>query len=113
MTTSTDITERIHQGIAHRDQVIAHVLTGQLQIDDLAQASAAAPNEPASLDIHAALAATAYATGNKKLCMKALHRNWNILGPGQIHPLTQIIADIYLDGLPPADIRQVITHADH
>ena len=45
--------------------------------------------------------------------MKALHRSWNILGPGRTHPLTQIIADIYLDGLPPADIHQVITHADH
>lgn len=113
MTTTADITDLIHQGTAHRDRVIAQVLTGQLEFDDLAQASAAAPNEPASLDIHAALAATAYATGNKKLCMRALHRNWNILRPGQIHPLTQVIADIYLDGLPPADIHQVITEAEH
>jgi len=45
--------------------------------------------------------------------MKALHRSWNILGPGRTHPLTQIIADIYLDGLPPADVHQVITQADH
>ena len=111
MTTTADVTDLIHQGTAQRDRVIAQVLTGQLQIAELARASAAAPHDPASLDIHAALAATAYAAGNKKLCMQALRRNWNILRPGQIHPLTQIIADIYLDRLPPADIHRVITEA--
>lgn len=111
MTTTTEIAGRIRHGIEERDRVIIQVVTGVPGIDELAHASETAPTERASLDIHAALATAAYATGDKKLCMRALVRNWHILSDGQIHPLTQIIADAYATGFPQGGVREAITGA--